>query len=405
MFCNKSSRRFRPALEALEDRLVPSTFTVTTTLDVVKAGDHKLSLRKAISRANHHAGPDIIVLPGGVFKMALAGAGDDANLSGDFDITGSVTIQGAGASATFVDAQKLDRVFDIRGGASLKQVTLQGLTVRNGKTGGGGGISVGNTDLRLLDSVVSDNGAAGTGGGLSDFSDAAISNVTLIRSSVIRNASNNSGGGIYLRAGGKLALSRCAVRRNLGASVGGGIFAFQNFGDTATLTSSTVRGNTARFGGGIFAAAVTLTSSNVNGNSGGGIWAVTTATLTDSTVSENSGSANSGGGILADTVTLSRSTVSGNSSSGNGGGIWIATKATLSRSTVSGNRALGGGGIAGQSDTTTVTLTNCTVSGNFASGSGGGIDIGTATLSRSIVRGNTSPAATAAASTPSVRRP
>ena len=33
------SMRFRPHLEALEDRTVPSTFNVTTTLDVVDGGD------------------------------------------------------------------------------------------------------------------------------------------------------------------------------------------------------------------------------------------------------------------------------------------------------------------------------------------------------------------------------
>ena len=50
-------------MECLEDRVVPSTFTVTTTLDELTAGDAKLSLREALVRANVHAGADTIVLP------------------------------------------------------------------------------------------------------------------------------------------------------------------------------------------------------------------------------------------------------------------------------------------------------------------------------------------------------
>ena len=67
--------QFRPRLEQLEDRSVPATFNVTTTLDVVDPADGKLSLREAITAANSRAGADIIVLPAGVFKIALAGAG------------------------------------------------------------------------------------------------------------------------------------------------------------------------------------------------------------------------------------------------------------------------------------------------------------------------------------------
>ena len=86
------SRRLH--LERLEDRSVPTTFNVTTTLDVI-ADDGKRSLREAIGQANINSGDDIIVLPAGMFKITLPGAGDNMNGSGDFDIFGSVTIRGA----------------------------------------------------------------------------------------------------------------------------------------------------------------------------------------------------------------------------------------------------------------------------------------------------------------------
>src|SRR5262249_11190542 len=140
------ARPGRLRLERLEDRTVPATvFQVTTPLDVVNPTDGKLSLREAITQANTTAGPDTIVIPAGVFKITTTGAGEDGNLTGDFDITDSVTIRGAGAGLTFVDGKQLDRVFDVLGTRpSSILVTLQGLTVRNGKaTGDGGGIRVG----------------------------------------------------------------------------------------------------------------------------------------------------------------------------------------------------------------------------------------------------------------------
>jgi ABC-type glutathione transport system ATPase component len=47
---------FRPSIEALEDRVVPSTFAVTTTADSGTG-----SLRAAIARANAMPDPDVIV--------------------------------------------------------------------------------------------------------------------------------------------------------------------------------------------------------------------------------------------------------------------------------------------------------------------------------------------------------
>src|SRR5262245_52263252 len=78
---------FRPRLERLEDRAVPATFNVTTTLDAIDPADGKRSLREAITAANNLAGPDTILLPAGVYKIALGGANEDLNATGDFDVT------------------------------------------------------------------------------------------------------------------------------------------------------------------------------------------------------------------------------------------------------------------------------------------------------------------------------
>jgi len=382
----------RPRLEHLEDRSVPSTFNVTTTLDVIDQADGKRSLREAITAANNLAGADVIVLPAGVYKLALTGAGEDANATGDLDITGAVTIQGAGAGATVIDGKQLDRVFDVLGAfpSSIK-VIMQGLTARNGSASDSGGIQVGNADLVVRDCVVTGNRTAGNGGGVSNASVTGSGNVTLVRTTVSRNVSSAGGAGLFILGGGsKLTLKDSVVRHNVTVGSGGGISA----GDV-TLTNSIVRGNegSGLGGGGINASTATLTDCTISGNvvsgigSGGGGVRATTATLTNCTISGNTtfGSSGSGGGISAPTMTLTHCTVSGNVAGGEGGGL-VATTATLARCTLSNNTANGvGGGISAG----TATLSNSTVSGNSSfNGGGGGISAGSATMIRCTVSDN-----------------
>src|SRR6516162_7360588 len=50
----------RPDLEALEDRLLPSTYVVNTTQDLPNQVGNTLSLRAAITLANQHPGSNVI---------------------------------------------------------------------------------------------------------------------------------------------------------------------------------------------------------------------------------------------------------------------------------------------------------------------------------------------------------
>jgi predicted outer membrane repeat protein len=335
----------RLRLEHLEDRSVPATFAVNSTLDEIVSGDGKLSLREAIAKANANPGADTVVVPAGIFKTAFGG---------EFDISDSITIQGAGAGLTVIDGLQFGRVFGVSGTApSSIRAVFQALTIRNGSvTGGGGGIQFGNADLLLRDSVVAGNSASGLGAGISNDLAPGTGNVTLVRTTVARNVAGGvHGGGLYVLTSA-LTIKDSTVRRNISSGSGGGIAT----SGTLTVTNSTISGNTAfSFGGGIEANTVTLTNSMVSGN--------TAAT-------------DNAGGISAGTAILTNSTVSGNSAFGTGGGI-AAFTATLNRSTVSGNTAgIDGGGIRA----VTATLTNSTVSGNTAQGNGGGIWATTATL-------------------------
>src|SRR5207302_1296805 len=131
-------------------------------------------------------------------------------------------------------------------------------TVRNGLSGSGGGIRVGNADLVVQDSVVTGNRASGNGGGIANDPSSGATNVTLVRSTVDHNVSGGFGGGLYVVNNivdqrSVLNVSASAILRN-NSIEGGGIDAFQ-----ANLTNSTVSGNTAQgVGGGITATSIEL---------------------------------------------------------------------------------------------------------------------------------------------------
>jgi CSLREA domain-containing protein len=245
-------RRVRPVLLAGMLVAVCAThaagisFTVDSTEDTADAAAGngtcadalgRCTLRAAVQEANASAGPDVIMLPAGVFRLTLVNPafGDDQAATGDLDVNDSVTIAGAGAPVTIVDGNGSDRVFDV-----FAPTVLVGLTVRNGHSGAdGGGIETFDV-LTLTDVAVSGNTADGNGGGIENVNAAILTRVT--------------------------------VDGNVAAGAGGGV----DNGDGATITAvnATVSGNTASRGGGIensdsTTQASSLTNVTIASNSGG----------------------------------------------------------------------------------------------------------------------------------------
>ena len=159
-----------------------SSFLVDTTDDTVDAnpGDGlcldaggRCSLRAAIDEANALDGADSIQLQAGVYTLTIAGIGEDAAASGDLDITGDVSLEGAGADATRIDGGAVDRVFDVFGGVAQREVRFErlgiqnGLLVNSGIDGGGAGLRIGaGVHVRLDDVVIRDNHATQSFGGI-----------------------------------------------------------------------------------------------------------------------------------------------------------------------------------------------------------------------------------------------
>ncbi len=408
-----------------------AVFTVNTindTADIAPGNgicadaSSKCSLRAAITEANAlAAATTTITPPAGTFTQTLVAPNENLNAGGDWDITSTIKINGAGETTTFVQAAATsgtatERVLNVRPSGNL---TLSGVTVRHGRFNGsvsstkrGAGIeNLGR--LTLLHVIVRDNridasAGAATAAGIYH---ASILPLTLTDSSVTFNYSYSND--------------------TVSEALGGGLTSF----GTATLkfTRVNVYGNTAfgsiARGAGMYVSGsvnVTATDSHFDGNSGNGDNASTGAgafvfangmpsvfNATGCTFSNNyangtsTGTLHYGAGVMFMTsnatlnATLDKVTIDNNNTSGSvfpfsyGSGLNATVNSgsmtlNILNSTISNNQPFlsgsyhYGGGMYITNDTTTpavagyatVNVTNSTISGNNASPRGGGIWMG-----------------------------
>ncbi|HVS40368.1 MAG TPA: choice-of-anchor Q domain-containing protein, partial [Gemmataceae bacterium] len=214
--------------------------------------------------------------------------------------------------------------------------------------------------------------------------------VTISGLTVEAGYNSASGGGVRVDSGAALSMTGVVVQNSF-ASAGGGIALMSgSFGPPSlTLTNSTISGNTGNTGGGggiaVYSGTLTVNGSTISGNTGHGF--------------------NGGGGISANsgsvTITISDSTISGNTFSNSpnnfgGGGIASGGKLTITNSTIAGNTASVAGGAIENFGSGKLVITDSTISGNTAASSGGGIRNennygGELTLDNTIVAANSAP--------------
>lgn len=207
---------------------------VNTTEDEYGGGP-SCSLREAIRSAQTNiafggcsagSGADRILLPGGTYLITRAGAEEDGNATGDFDITGpnDLEIRPAGPDdRVIVDGNGLDRVFDKHG---MGETTINSIRIRGGKLTAiedGGGVRVSTGNLFLENVTVDGNETAHQGGGI-----AVYSTVHLTNSTVSGNRAGGSGGGLYAPGGSLVQARSTTIVDNVadadgnGTGVGGG---------------------------------------------------------------------------------------------------------------------------------------------------------------------------------------
>jgi len=218
--------------------------------------ERNCSLREAVLAANHHPGFDAIVLWPGVYKLSIAGAGEDAGATGDLDVTDDVLIVGLildpSSRNAVIDGGAIDRVLDVH---EPVITVLQNITIRRGKTSGtleaGGGIRNRGT-LALDESLVTGSSASGFGGGI--YSDGPGSLLTLDASTVAGNKATGGGGGIAV--GGRVEARNSTISGNRSVTdFGGGVYRFSAFFENSAsfFHNVTLTANRAgQRGGGLF---------------------------------------------------------------------------------------------------------------------------------------------------------
>jgi hypothetical protein len=247
-------------LEQLEDRSVPALFIVTSTADTAGLTSQTVfapftygSLRSAIEASNARPGADTITFD----PTAFATPQTITLTNGQLNITDDLTITGTGAANLTIDANNLSRVFNIDDGtSSVKTITLSGLTITGGRTGGSGGGILSSENLTIQNSTNYGNLASIVGGGVYGTGTTTIQNSTFYGNSAV------SGGGIFIN--GTAVIQNSTISKN-SANSGGGIYN----GGTTTVQNSTISENSALYSGGGFfnkGGPLTIQNSIISGN-------------------------------------------------------------------------------------------------------------------------------------------
>ncbi|HKE46713.1 MAG TPA: choice-of-anchor Q domain-containing protein, partial [Rhodanobacteraceae bacterium] len=268
--------------------------------------------------------------------VALSQSGDSVDLSalscstitlahGAVEVPqGNLRIVGPGAQALTIDGGNLDRVFHHTGSGTLDVSGLRlingyGLSETGGLATGGCVVSAG----RVVGDDVTVAGCKGHSDTYGCFGGAiGALGIELSKSVVSHNSCTSTtsfaGGGALGSA--LLTLDRSTVADNIASSVesysiGGGIAVL---GDS-TVTASTISGNRADRGGGVFFIRTTMSNSTVSGNAAYG----------------------KGGGAYGLYLSMSNSTVASNANTTNdepaAGGIFVRSSASLQSTIVFGN--------------------------------------------------------------------
>jgi hypothetical protein len=252
------TRRHRPALEELENRLAPATLTVNSNIDAVTANSN-LTLREAIAIVNAgnttgRSAQEVSLVSGTLgtndtiqFSASVTSAGAATfTLVSQLAITKSVAIVGPTANSITLNGNNAGRVFVIDDSTAANLVvSLSGLNLTGGNgAGGDGGALFNNETLTLTNCALFGNTTTGAGGGIRNHEGGVL---TLTNCTLSGNTANAAGGGIYNSKTLTVNLSTITGNRadndNTGGEVGGGIGTSNVAAATTTLQGTIVAGN------------------------------------------------------------------------------------------------------------------------------------------------------------------
>lgn len=417
------------AFLALTGAASAATFTVNDPTDsplanpagttCVSAHGETCTLRAAVQAADNAGGSSTITLPTGDYELTIENpkaSSEDEPATGDLDVKEGVelSIDGAGASSTTIDANHIDRAFAVHAKAAL---SIAGVTVENGTQNGEepgdessearyGGAFYNEGSLSIEGSVLIGNSAE-YGGGVVYAGEEATA--TSIRSSTVTQNSTDDEGGVLYVESGSVTLAGDQIAHN-SADDDGAVLYDDEHSETVgavNVSGSTLDHNVGEYGGALYleyAGSLTVTESEMDNNlgdyGGGAIYDYESGpiTVSASSISHDSPGYDEGGAIYAEedgSLTVSSSTFSGDAADDDEGGALYMddTDLTLASSTFESDAADEGGAIYldGTSATAVQSITTSTFAGNSASDDEGGAiydDYGDLQLSRSTFAGN-----------------
>lgn len=307
----RKRRQFRitPQLELMEDRVVPSTFTVTNTLD-----NGVGSLRQAVALSNMTAGPNTI-------NFAATARGTISLTSGELLVTNNnLRVNGPGASQLVVSGSNASRIFD----AQNVNLRIDNLGMSNGYASQGAAVyEVGGTLALNNDTIANNHSTAAEGGAVY----ATIATVNVNSTTFINNVADWNGGAIFNADHSTLNVASSVFLNNSAGTGGGAIFNWTPT-STANIANSSFFGNSTAAGGGgaLYSGSghMSITNSALTSNHsdvGGAIYAGGLTTVNNTTMQFNH--ANLVGGAIAapSNTVVSNSTIQFNTAGVDGGGI------------------------------------------------------------------------------------
>jgi len=328
-----------------------STINVTTT-DDEDVGNSACSLREAIIAAKTDAyykgcsagsGADIITLPAGTYTLS-------SQLP---DLEGEITINGASATSTIIEANACNpysttcthdiRIFYI---TELGKVTLNDLSLRHGKQSISSGGAIANFGNLTINDCLIYNNKGDYGGAIYNDWDGILA---MNNSKISHNIASSDGAGIYNRGG--LTINNSGIFFSIAGDLGGAIW---NVGDLSINNNSNLSNNYAADGAGIYnEGTLTIDKGSIHenraddgasGGDGGCIFNMSTATISNSSISYNNAKGNGGCIWNKGTLTIEHSTFFHNDADDRGGGVFNALALTINNSTFYLNSAANGGG-------------------------------------------------------------
>jgi hypothetical protein len=324
--------RFRPRTEALEGRIAPASFVLTTLADNGSVG----SLRWAITQSNLTPEADTITIPASIYPSVFEqpvirlGGSQLPTVNGNTTIVGETVFGVFGERTVRISGDSRSRVFHVGATGNL---SLRNVVIAEGSTSGDGG-GILNEGILSLNRVTVTNNIAASGGGIASSGP----NLTIFDSAITSNAARSRGGGI-LTSGVFASLVLATISANT-------VRGADNSNLNTSPTSATNNGGDAEGGGlailnGLVSIAASTISDNlaVAGQGGpGGNGAAGVAYTSPAGTGLDGGAGNPGGAGAR----------GGNGGIAQGGGIWL-DRGSLDfvGSTLSGNRASGGEGGAG----------------------------------------------------------